>query len=182
MVPNACIRRNWGSLSLIPLAIPNLRGNEGAYLQERIDSNYVSSVDPFVDRMESMVSESTGSRSTVVTSSGTTSLHLALTSVRVGSGDLVILPTFTFIASANAISHCGASPWFLGVQESSWTPDPDDLAAQMASQCRWIDGKVVLTPAGRRVTAIMPAPMTTINSPAPTLPPWHDTLQRVRVI
>ena len=56
MVPNACIRKNWGSLSLTPLAIPNLRGNEGAYLQERLDSNYVSSVGPFVDRMDSMVS------------------------------------------------------------------------------------------------------------------------------
>ena len=85
---------------MIPIAVPNLAGNEARYLQECVDSNYVSSVGPFVDRFEEMVAAASGAPHAVATSSGTTGLHVALTALGVQRDDLVILPSLTFIASA----------------------------------------------------------------------------------
>lgn len=95
---------------MIPLAIPNLTGNEKKYLDNCIDTTFVSSVGKYVTRFEEMVAEATGSDGSVATSSGTTGIHVALTAVGVKYGDYVIIPTFTFIASANAVRHCGADP------------------------------------------------------------------------
>ena len=88
---------------MIPLAIPNLSGNESRYLQECVDTNFVSSVGPFVDRFEEAVAGAAGVPFAVATSAGTTGLHAALTAVGVSRDDLVLLPSMTFIASANAI-------------------------------------------------------------------------------
>ena len=100
---------------MIPLAIPNMCGNEAKYLQECVDTNFVSTAGPFVPRFEEMVAEMAGSKLGVATSAGTTGLQLALLAVGVGRDDLVILPSWTFIASANAIAHCGALPWLFDV-------------------------------------------------------------------
>ena len=89
---------------VIPLAVPNLAGNEARYLEECVRSNFVSSVGPFVDRLEELVAAETGGARAVATSSGTTGLHAALVAVGVGRDDLVVLPSYTFIASANAIA------------------------------------------------------------------------------
>ena len=141
---------------MIPVAIPNLSGNEGLYLQQCIDSNYVSSVGPFVDHFEKVVADSTESAGAVATTSGTTALHLALTTVGVRPGDLVVMPSFTFIASANAVSHCGASPWLFDVNPASWTLDPDLLARELRDSCRIVGGELVHQQSGRRVSALMP--------------------------
>ena len=98
---------------MIPLAVPNLTGNEKNYLEHCIDTTYVSSVGEYVSKLEQMTANATGSDFAVATSAGTTGLHAALTAVGVGPGDLVILPTFTFIASANAAAHCKAIPWLM---------------------------------------------------------------------
>ena len=90
---------------MIPIAAPDLRGNEAKYLNECITSSFVSSVGPFVDRLEVEVSRATGSSASVAVQSGTAGLHLALTACGVKPNDLVVIPTFTFIATANAI--CG---------------------------------------------------------------------------
>ena len=118
---------------MIPLSIPNLSGNEARYLQECIDSGFVSSIGPFVDRLEAMVAEATGAAGAVAVSSGTTGLHVALAAIGVGHGDLVILPTYTFIASANAISHCGAEPWLLDIDADSWTLDAGLLSTRLGA-------------------------------------------------
>lgn len=144
------------SAAMIPLAVPDVSGNEAAYLQECIQSTYVSSVGPFVKRFEAMLSESTGAADTVTTCSGTSALHLALTTVGVGRDDLVILPDLTFIASANAISHCGASPWLVDVRPDTWTLDVSALERLLVEQTR-MDGKALIQgPTGRRIAAIMP--------------------------
>ena len=93
---------------MIPLAVPNLSGNEAKYLQECIDSGFVSSVGPFVSRFEQMIAQAAGSPYAVATASGTAGLHVALVALGVKPGDLVILPSLTFIATANAVSYCGA--------------------------------------------------------------------------
>ncbi len=143
-------------MAMIPLAVPDLSGNESRYLQECIDTSFVSSVGPFVDRFEQMVAKSTGSTGAVATSSGTTALHLALVTVGVVPGDLVILPSLTFIASANAISHAGASPWLFDVNSESWTLDPGQLETQLALETEFIDGQLTHKSSNRRISAIMP--------------------------
>ena len=141
---------------MIPLAVPDLSGNEARYLQECIASTFVSSVGPFVDRFETMVAQAAGAAGSVACASGTSALHAALLAVGVGRDDLVILPSFTFIASANAIAHCGATPWLFDVDPASWTLDPPLVAAQLDAQCRRDGGQVIHRPSGRRVAAMVP--------------------------
>ena len=141
---------------MIPLAIPNLSGNESRYLQECIDTAFVSSVGPFVDRFEHAVAKAAGAAHAVATASGTSGLHAALVAVGVGRDDLVVLPSWTFIASANAIHQCGATPWLFDVSAESWTLDPDQLAQAIDGETERRDGCVLHRPTGRRVAAIMP--------------------------
>jgi len=141
---------------MIPLAVPNLVGNEGRYLQECVQSTFVSSVGPFVSRFEVMAAEAAGADGAVATSAGTTGLHAALVALGVGRDDLVILPSFTFVASANAIAHCGASPWLFDVDPLRWTLDPALLADRLESECEHREGHLIHRPTGRRVAAIMP--------------------------
>lgn len=141
---------------MIPLAVPSLNGRELDYLEECISTGYVSSVGPFVARFERAVADAAGARGGVATSAGTTGLHAALTAVGVGRDDLVILPTFTFIGSANAISHCGATPWLMDVTTCSWTLHPEQVQVALERDCVRRGNAVVHVPTGRRVAAIMP--------------------------
>lgn len=150
---------------MIPLAIPNLTGREAHYLQECITSTFVSSVGPFVTRFEEMVAHACGMDQAVAVSAGTTGLHAALTAVGVGRDDLVILPAYTFIASANAIAHCGAMPWLLDVEPESWTLDPALLKSCLVMETERKARGVIHRASGRRVAAIMP--VYTLGNTAP---------------
>jgi dTDP-4-amino-4,6-dideoxygalactose transaminase len=149
---------------MIPLAVPNLTGRESEYLQECIETTFVSSVGPFVTRFEKMVAEAAGSSIATATSAGTAGLHAALVAVGVGQNDLVVLPNFTFIASANAIAYCGASPWLLDVTTESWTLDPVLLAEQLATETHQKNDSLIHKATGRRVAAVMP--VYTLGMPA----------------
>jgi perosamine synthetase len=141
---------------LIPLAIPNICGNEAAYLQECVDTNFVSSVGPFVERLEDLVAAASGSANAVATSSGTSGLHAALVAIGVKRDDLVIMPAMTFIATANAISHCGASPWLFDIDEESWTLDAKQLSQALDTECIRRGDALIHRGTGRRVAAVMP--------------------------
>lgn len=141
---------------MIPLAIPNLSGNEARYLADCVETNFVSSVGPFVERFEAMVADASGGRHAIATTSGTTGLHAALTAVGAGPGDLVILPSMTFIASANAISHCGSIPWLFDIEAESWTLDPKQVAAVLESKTERRGDQLFHRDSGRRVAAMMP--------------------------
>jgi len=141
---------------MIPLAVPNLSGNESRYLQECVDTNFVSSVGPFVDRFEEAVAAAAGAPFAVATSAGTTGLHAALTAVGVSRDDLVLLPSMTFIASANAIAHCGAMPWLVDIDRESWTMDVAQCSRLLHSETVKRGGNVVHSGTGQRVAAIMP--------------------------
>lgn len=141
---------------MIPLCVPDLTGNEASYLQECITSTFVSSVGPFVTRLEQMLSQSTGAGHAFATSAGTTGLHLALVAAGVRPGDLVCMPSFTFIASANAISHCGATPWLFDISPESWTLDPALLAATLAAETERNRDGLIHKASGRRVSAVLP--------------------------
>lgn len=149
---------------MIPLAVPNLAGREGEYLQECITSTFVSSVGPFVDRFEDDVASAAGTDGAIAVSSGTAGLHVALRAAGVGIGDLVALPSFTFIASANAISYCGATPWLFDVVPTSWTLDPEQFGATLKQRLTPAVGGPVDRATGRRLAAVLP--VHTLGHPA----------------
>lgn len=142
---------------MIPLAVPNISGQEGAYLQECVSSTFVSSVGPFVDRFEEIVAQATGAACAVATASGTTALHAALHDAGVGPGDHVIIPTLTFIATANAVAHCHGDPILVDVDADRWCLDPALVRALLQDRCaRDADGVLRLTETGRPVKAMVP--------------------------
>lgn len=140
---------------MIPLAEPNLSGNEARYLAECVASNFVSSVGPFVPRFESMVAEASGRCGAVATSSGTAALHASLVALGVSPGDLVIVPSLSFIATANAVAYCHARPAFLDVSSTSWTLDPGQLRRFIGEACESSGGTVVHRDSGARVAAVI---------------------------
>lgn len=158
--------------AMIPHAIPNLCGNEGAYLQQCVETNFVSSVGPFVTRFEEMVAAAAGAAQAVATSSGTTGLHAALVTVGVGPGDLVIMPSLTFVATANAVSHCGATPWLFDVEPANWTLSATQLAHVLEHETRRDGGVPRHVATGARVAAVMP--VFTLG-----LPPEMDAIVKV---
>lgn len=111
----------------IPLHSPVFHGNEKKYLEECIDTTYVSSVGKFVDRFEIEMAQYTGSEKAVVCLNGTNALHLALMLVGVDRGHEVITQPLTFIATANAIAYCGAEPVFLDVDLDTMGLSPESL-------------------------------------------------------
>lgn len=141
---------------MIPLAVPNLTGNEKKYLDNCIDTTFVSSVGEYVNRFEEMVARATGSTYAVATSSGTTGIHAALTAVGVKHGDLVIIPSFTFIASANAVRHCGADPWLMDINSKDWCLDPDIVGSEIERECEEGQDGLFHKETGKRVAALMP--------------------------
>lgn len=141
---------------MIPLAVPNLTGREKEYLDNCIDTTYVSSVGEYVTRLEKMAAEAAGSRFAVATSSGTTGLHAMLTTIGVKPGEMVIIPSFTFIASANAVAHCGAIPWLMDINIDDWCMDAELVRAELEKDCTIQGGSVIHKETGRRVAAVMP--------------------------
>lgn len=109
------VRDEYRSNDFIPLHAPTFAGNERVYVNQTIDSTFVSSVGEFVDRFERDMSAFTGSPRAVATMNGTAALHIALKLVGVGSGDLVITQALTFVATCNAIAYCNAEPVFIDV-------------------------------------------------------------------
>lgn len=141
----------------IALAVPNLLGNEGKYLQECIDSTFVSSVGPFVDRFAAQLSSESGAADSAVLCSGTVALQMALEALGIGAGDLVLCPTLSFIATANAIHHSGARPWFIDSSPQDWLIDPDRLEQEILEKTELLPGGLrVHRASGLRLRAIMP--------------------------
>lgn len=114
---------------VIPLHAPVFMGNEKKYLEECIDSTFVSSVGKFVDKFEEKMAEYTGAKKAVACVNGTSALHLALKIAGVEPGDEVITQPLTFIATANAISYCSADPVFLDVDLDTMGLSPKALKA-----------------------------------------------------
>jgi perosamine synthetase len=120
----------------IVLAQPDLRGNELRYVEECVTSGWVSSIGRFIGEFESEVAELAGTRFAVATNNGTTALHLALVALGIGPGDEVIVPTLTYVATANAVTYCGAIPVLADVQPSTGNLDPVDFARRITSRTR----------------------------------------------
>ena len=121
------IHNLYGASELVPLHAPCFIGNEKKYLNECIDTTFVSSVGKFVDRFEEMLVDYTGTSKAVVCVNGTNALHMALLLVGVEREDEVVTQALTFIATANAISYIGAHPVFIDVDKDTMGLSPEKL-------------------------------------------------------
>lgn len=140
----------------IPNAAPHLGGNEWRYLKECLDTNWVSSAGPFVERFEREVAAYVGVEHAVATVTGTAALHVALLAAGVERDDEVLVPALTFVATANAVAYCGAHPVFMDSEERSWGIDADKVADFLECRCVVKDGRVVNRASGRTVRALLP--------------------------
>lgn len=121
------IKGLYGNQEFTPLAVPKFIGNEKKYLNECIDTTFVSSVGQFVDRFEKDMAAYTGAKRAVVCVSGTNALHMSLMLVGVKRNDEVLTQALTFIATCNALSYIGAHPVFLDVDRYTMGLSPDAM-------------------------------------------------------
>lgn len=107
-------------------------------LADAFESSFISGTGPYVERSQMQLQEFTGARHALLTCNGTASLHLALMALNIKPGDEVIVPSFTYISSVNAILYVGAIPVFVDVDQTSWTLDPEEVAMAVSPQTRAI--------------------------------------------
>lgn len=123
---------------MIPVAAPDLTGNELKYVTECIKTEWVSSNGSFVPLFEKKFAHFAQKKFGISTSSGTTALHLALLAAGVGKGDEVIIPTLTFVATANTVLYTGAKPIFVDSEYSTWCMDPKDVEKKINKRTKAI--------------------------------------------
>ena len=142
---------------------PVFGGNEKVYLNECIDSGFVSSAGSFVNRFEEQLADYVGIPYAIALVNGTSALHLALVALGIEPGDEVIVPALSFVATASAVSLAGAIPHFVDVSQSTWGIDPDWLREYLKTCLRRDGGSYFNKHTGRRVTAVVP--MHTLGHP-----------------
>lgn len=125
-------------LDFIPVAAADVSGNEEKYVVEAVRSTWISSTGAFVDRFEAEFAEACGTRTSIAVCNGTVALHLALLALDVRRGDEVLVPSLTYVATANAVRYLGAEPVFVDVDPETWCIDPDKLEAAITRRTRGI--------------------------------------------
>lgn len=158
------IKSLYGNQEFVPLSAPKFIGDEKKYLNECIDSTFVSSVGKFVDRFEEGMANYTGAKKAVVCVNGTNALHMALMLVGVGRDDEVLTQALTFIATCNAISYIGAHPVFIDVDKSTMGLSPDAMREWLVKNAEIRKGHCYNKRSGRRIKACVP--MHTFGHPA----------------
>ncbi len=122
----------------IPVYQPSLQGNEKKYVNECLDSTWISSKGKFINEFENAFSEKIDVKHAATVCNGTVAIHLALLALGIGEGDEVIVPTLTYIASVNAITYTGATPVFVDSVITDWQMDPDDVERKITSKTKAI--------------------------------------------
>lgn len=122
----------------IQVAHPALTGNEKRYVNECLDSGWISSAGSFLPRFEEAFAEFCGTRFAISANNGTTALHLALLGLGVGPGDEVLVPTLTYVATANAVHYCGARPVFIDSEPLTMNLDPELIEDRITPATRGI--------------------------------------------
>lgn len=150
------IKEVFGNQEFTPLAVPVFAGNEKKYLEECIDTTFVSSVGKFVDRFEKDMAEYAGCKKAVVCVSGTNALHMSMMLVGVERDDEVLTQALTFIATCNAISYIGAHPVFIDVDKSTMGLSPDALKEWLVKNVEIKNGQCYNKNTDRRVKACVP--------------------------
>ena len=140
----------------VPLSVPQFIGNEKKYLNECIDTTFVSSVGKFVDRFEEDMAAYTGAKRAVVCVSGTNALHMAMMMAGVERDDEVLTQALTFIATCNGISYIGACPVFIDVDKQTMGLSPDAVKAWLFTHAEVKGGQCYNKQTGRRIKACVP--------------------------
>ena len=157
------IKETFKTQEFIPLHEPRFIGNEKKYLNDCIDSTFVSSVGKYVDTFEKEFAKTVGSKFAIATVNGTAALHISLILADVKKDDEVITQPLTFIATCNAISYIGAKPIFVDVDLDTMGLSPDALKDVLEKNCEVVDNKCVNKTKNRQIKACVP--MHTIGHP-----------------
>ena len=120
----------------IPVYAPSLEGNERRYVDQCLESSWISSKGEFVERFENDFAGFIGATHATTVANGTVALHLAMAALGIGPGDEVIVPTLTYIASVNTIAQTGAVPRFVDSLEATWQVDPEAIRRAITPRTR----------------------------------------------
>ena len=150
------IQNIYKTTGFIPLHEPRFMGNEKKYLNECIDSTFVSSVGKFVDEFEEKIADYVGANFAVATSNGTSALHVALLLANVTENDEVISQPLTFVATCNAISYCGASPIFIDIDKDTMGLSPSALHEFLEKNTSIKNQQCINNKTGRVIKACVP--------------------------
>jgi perosamine synthetase len=141
---------------VIPLCVPEIRGNEWKYIKDCLDTNWVSSVGSYVNRFEQGIAEYLGVKHAVATVNGTAALHIALLVAGVKQDHEVLVPNITFVAPVNAVRYVGAWPVLIDIDPNFWQMDSQKVVDFIEEECVWKEGELINRGTGRRVKAILP--------------------------
>jgi len=150
------VRDLYNTKQFIPLHEPKFPGNEKKYVNECIDSTFVSSVGKFVDQFENNIAEYTGAQHAVAAVNGTAALHIALILARVKQEEEVLSQPLTFVATANAISYTGAHPVFVDVDTDTLGMSPKKLEQFLQNNTRSHNGFAYNRQTNRLIRACVP--------------------------
>lgn len=145
-----------GGKDFVPLHEPIFEGNAKRYVNDCLDTGWVSSVGKYVERLEEQLAEFTGVKKAIAVVNGTAALHIALKLAGVQEDDEVLIPSLTFIATANAVNYCGAIPHFVDVEEYTLGIDPLALKEYLKSNALLRDGVCINKNTGRPIRAVVP--------------------------
>ena len=134
---------------------PTFEGNESKYLQDCLDSTFVSSVGKYVDQFEIELAKFTGAKHAISVVNGTAALHLALKLAGVMPGDEVLVQGFTFVATANPVTYCGATPHFVDIEDENLGIDPIKLSEYLKEICTSSNGSTINTKTGKTIKAMI---------------------------
>lgn len=150
------VRSIYSTKNSIPLHEPIFRGREKEYINDAIDSTYVSSVGQYVDRFEKEFAQYVGSKYAIATVNGTSALHVALKLVGVSVGHEVITQPLTFAATCNAIKYCGATPLLLDIDAKTLGLSAVALSDFLSTYAKVVDGVCINDLTDRPITACIP--------------------------
>jgi len=150
------IQKTYQTKSFIPLHEPKFVGNEKKYLNECIDSTFVSSVGKFVDEFEGKIASYTGAKYAIATSNGTLALHISLLLADVDQNSEVITQPLTFVATCNAISYCGAQPIFIDVDKDTMGLSPSALKYFLENNTSVKNQQCINNKTGKVIKACVP--------------------------
>ncbi|MEA2904190.1 MAG: hypothetical protein QOI12_1577 [Alphaproteobacteria bacterium] len=145
-----------GAARPVHLHEPQFRGREWDYVKQCLDTGWVSSAGHFVEQFEQRLAVVCGTKWAVAMVNGTAALQIALRLAGVGLGDEVVMPSLTFVGTANAVSHCGAMPHLVDAEETTLGLDPHKLAAHLEHAAVRRGDVLVNHETGRVIRAVVP--------------------------
>jgi len=154
----AVLKSVLGESGSSPIALhePNIGQRENELVSKCLASGWVSSVGEYISEFEQGLAKFTNSKHAIAVVNGTAALHLALHSVGVKPGDEVLVPSLSFVATANAVSHCGAIPHFVDSDTDTLGLDPLALRKHLSANALLRDGELYNATTGRRISAVVP--------------------------